>query len=85
MFFDFNPARFREQLDVTLHPLQLSLQASKLETDQSALRMITVLMQSVDIMERADADSQQAEALLPQAASEIAEYVFDLIDQLAIA
>lgn len=84
MFFDFNPARFREQLQVTLHPLQLSLQASKLETDQSALQMITVLLQSVDIMERANADSQQAEALLPQAASEIAEYVFDLIDQLAI-
>jgi hypothetical protein len=83
MFFEFNPARFREQLHITLQPLQLSLQASQSEADRSALRMIDVLMQHVDIMERADADSHQTETLPPLDVSAIAEHVFGLLDQLA--
>ncbi|MBI3188686.1 MAG: hypothetical protein HYZ31_12575 [Gammaproteobacteria bacterium] len=82
--FDFIPSLYREQLDVTLQPLKLSLQASKASADQNALKMVAALLQSVDIMERADADIQQIQALQPAAASEIADYIFNILDQLAI-
>jgi hypothetical protein len=82
--FDFIPSLYREQLDLTLQPLQLSLQAGKSSSDQNSLRMIDALLQSVDIMERADADGQQVQTLQPEAASEIADHVFNLLDQLAI-
>lgn len=82
--FDFIPSLYREQLDVTLQPLKLSLQAGKAPADHNALQMIDALFQSVDIMERADADDQVVKSLKPESASEIADYVFNMLDQLAI-
>lgn len=82
--FEFNPVQYREQLQAALQSLQLSLQAGKSPADQQSMQMITALMQSIDIMQRADADSQQDQVLTPAAASEIADYVFNLLDQLAI-
>lgn len=82
--FEFDPVRYREQLQAALQPLQLSLQAGKSAADQQSLQMIDALMQSVDIMQRADADPRQDQILPATAASEIADYVFNLLDQLAI-
>lgn len=82
--FDFNPVQFHESLQIALQPLQLSLRASNLPADQQAMQMITALTQSIDIMQRADADDQKAQAITPQAATEIAEYVFNLLDELAV-
>lgn len=82
--FDFIPSVYREQLNATLQPLQLSLQVGNSTADQNALQMIAALRQSVDIMERADADGQQTQIMSPESVSEIGDYVFNLLDQLAI-
>lgn len=83
--FDFIPAVYREQLNVALQPLQLSLQVGNSAADQNALQMIAALKQSIDIMERADADGQPTQVLSPDATREIGDYIFNLLDQLAIA
>lgn len=83
--FDFIPAVYREQLNVALQPLQLSLQVGDSPADQNALQMIAALKQSIDIMERADADGQPTQVLSADATREIGDYIFNLLDQLAIA
>jgi hypothetical protein len=76
--FEFEAGHYRQELNDVLHDLQLSLQAGSSAEDQRALQMIAALEQAIDIMQRANAAH-----ITPAETSEIADYAFNLLDELA--
>lgn len=82
--FIFDAKSYRRELADVLHDLQLSLQAGSSADDQHYLQMIEALEQAIDIMQRADAAQAPGQAITAAEASEIADYVFNMLDELSI-
>ena len=85
-YFEFNPANYRQEFSHTINELSLSLQASEDEAAHNALQMIDAMQQSIDVMERIEADQHKMEhePLESNDISQIGDYALTLLDELSV-
>ena len=85
-FSEFKADQFRKEFLQATEELALSLGASDDELSQSGKGMLAAMQQSIDIMQRVDADrqNQQTEPLQGDEVSEIGDYALALLDELSV-
>ncbi len=83
---EFNPAEFRSLFTHATSELVLSLKSGQDDAARTARELVVATEQSIDIMERVNADRQSTrhEPLTENDISQIGDYVLSLLDELAI-
>ncbi len=81
----FDPNKYRKEFSEVISELVVALKASEDEGDQQVLQMIDAMQQSIDIMERVDADeeSSNVQPLNTEDVTQIADYALALLDEIS--
>jgi hypothetical protein len=85
-FLDFKADQYRKEFVQATEELALSLQASQDEQARAGTQMLAAMAQSIDIMERVEADQQstQGEPLQSDDVSQVGEYALTMLDELSV-
>jgi hypothetical protein len=85
-FSDFEVDEFRKAFQRASEELVLSLEAGNDAVDQNGLQMLAAMKQSIDIMQRVDADRRHksGEPLGAGEISQIGDYALSLLDELSV-